>query len=649
MPMPATTRVLGPAIAPKRKWLPDDMPWGGIAIFTGICVVVVALAIGGWYASTAIGDAIASAGPAAGKGATTTSSTPAASATAGASSPANSTSPAAAVAAPLQALKSAADTAANAAKSVAQLPASVLPDSHASCMAQRDKLAAEFRQAAAGLQDPARQKQATQQCAEIIVKLQDLAIRWHLLPPMTDGERQNFSERFQAEFERFQRGERPEPFKVDVQNDAALAVMFELQPVQVALGDTLIFAYNPPKPPANSADESYVKVSDACRQMCRESYAVRTVADCERIKPALAAQAALVVAAGDKLKQSRDLSPTAVRESRDKYFLKLTHDEKMVEMTAKYVVTRAVVEAAGGLNAEAKLAPDVQQRLKDTAAALQALRDDSSAALASFAAAGRDVEQSSRSNLAEAARNSPSSRLQSVAGASDPPLTREERDSIDAAVRQLENQPGTKTVLIRVHGGSAQNREVTERELTFHATAQRWIAIDTSDGVVIALDYFGDLGIYRNGMTYGKLQKIDDDTRALAVVVQGQFVAGAMQRREGEGMKFGAPVAAAAPPSGQTSFTDRVTASMQQFQRDFGSDKVIFVTGPKSTEAQRKALEDELQALCEPQNRAAHSGPEVTVIILPFAGDVQELANKLRSVKVLGVDVAKRGIVVAWK
>jgi hypothetical protein len=321
----------------------------------------------------------------------------------------------------------------------------------------------------------------------------------------------------------------------------------------------------------------------------------------------------------------------------------------MVALAAKYVVTRAVVKAAGGLRADANLAPEVQQRLKDTAAAVKSLSDDYGVALSSFSAAGLGLEQAARSNLAEAGRNSPSSRLNSVAGPSTPALTKEEQDSIDAAVRQLENQPGTKTVLIRVHGGSAANRERTERELTFHATAQRWIAIDTSDGVVIALDYFGDLGIYRNGMTYGKLEKIDDDTRALAVVVQGQFVAGAMQRREGEGLKFGAPTASAAPPSGQTSFNDRVTASVQQFQRDFGSDKVLFVTGPKSTEAQRKALEDELQALCEPQNRAAHSGPEVTVIILPFAGDVQELANKLRSVKVLGVDAAKRGIVVAWK
>jgi hypothetical protein len=282
MPMPATTRVLGPAIAPKRKWLPDDMPWGGIAIFTGICVVVVALAIGGWYASTAIGDAIASARPAVGKGATTTNSTPTASAAAGASSPAGSATPAAAVAAPLQALKSAADSAANAAKSVAQLPASVLPDSHASCMAQRDKLAAELRQAATGLQDAARQKQATQECGEIIVKLQDLAIRWHLLPPMTDGERNEFNQRALADFERIRRGERPEPFKIDVQNDAALAVVFELQPVQVALGDILTFAHKPPAPPANAAEESYVQVSDACRQMCRELYSVDTPPDCER-------------------------------------------------------------------------------------------------------------------------------------------------------------------------------------------------------------------------------------------------------------------------------------------------------------------------------------------------------------------------------
>ena len=188
--MPATTRVLGPAIIPKRRWLPDDVPWGGIAIFTGICVAVIGLAIGGYYATTAIGDAIASARPAAGNGSATTNSTPA-SATGGPGSPTGPTTPASSASSPLQAIKSAADSAANAAKSVAQFPASVLPDSHTSCMAERDKLVADLRQAAAGLQDPARQQQATQQCAEIIVKLQDLAIRWYLLPPMTTTKARN--------------------------------------------------------------------------------------------------------------------------------------------------------------------------------------------------------------------------------------------------------------------------------------------------------------------------------------------------------------------------------------------------------------------------------------------------------------------------
>ena len=88
---------------------------------------------------------------------------------------------------------------------------------------------------------------------------------------------------------------------------------------------------------------------------------------------------------------------------------------------------------------------------------------------------------------------------------------------------------------------------------------------------------------------------------------------------------------------------------MQEFQREFGSDKVLVVTGPKSTESQRKALEGELQTLCKPRRRGGYYGPEVSVIILPFAGDVQELSKQLRSVNVLGVDAAKRGIVVTWK
>jgi hypothetical protein len=644
MPVPATTRVLGPAIVPKRRWLPEDVPWAGIAIFIGICVAVIGLAIGGYYASTAIGDAIASARPAAGKGSATTNATPAS---------ATSATPAAAVAAPLQALKSAADSAANAARNVAQLPASVLPDTHASCLAERDKLTAELRQVAAGLQDPARQKQVTQQCAEIIIKLQDLAIRWHLLPPMTEGERNEFNQRALADFERIRRGERPEPLKFDFQNDAALAVLLELQPVQVVLADALTFAHKPPAPPANVADESYVQVSDACRQMCRELYAVRTLADCERIKPALAAQAALVVAAGDKLKQARDLPPTAVRDSRDEHFLKFTHDEKMIAFTAKFAAARAAIEAAGGLNPEAKLAPDVQQRLKETAAALQSLRDDCNAAVSSFAAATRDLEQSAKSNLAEAARNSPSSRLQSVAGRSDPPLSESERVAIDQAIRKIENRPGIQTVLFHIRGGTVQERQSTERDVTQLASAMRWIAVDTSDGVVIAIDYLGDLQIFQSAIISSRPEKIDNDTRAIGIRLKALFVAGTPGTRQGRGLEFEDRVAGTSPatlPAGASgSFNDRVTASMQQFQREFGTDKVVVVTAPKSTEAQRKALENELQTLCEPERRAGHYGPEVSVIILPFAGDVQELAGKLRSVNVTGIDAAKRGIVVAWK
>ena len=613
---PATTRVLGPAIAPQRRRLPEDMPWGLLAAGAGLCIVVSAIVIGGWFAAAALGTAASEAPDA---------------------SPAE---------------PSITESLAGVAQRLAaQIPASGLADSHLSCLAEWDRIRAEGRRLRELVAQGNTSDETMRQCGDLIREARDLVIRWHALPPMTEAERQVFRAR-EDEYDRDSRaGREPEERKRGL-NEVGLGFVSEWNRIVFRVMDIVGLAHDPVKP-ANELEESYDQVCQACGDLGRQIYRVKGLADCERVAPAAEQFLASVREANDRVARISDLRPSAIKESRHKYFVRLLHDEKMLEITVEHVTSRAAAEAKGsGLSTD--IAPAAPDEVSKLAARLKETLSRHTSAVVAFRAAVTQLDDAAKAALARAARESPSSRLVAVASQSAPPLSDAERVAIDEAVRRLETIPFGNSVLIQVRGGDAAARERLRREIVLRSMGGRWIAIDTSDGEVIAMNCSEEVQWFAGSLTWAKVAQIDADSRALSVIVKGQFVAGTAGQRTGSGMMIGLS-ANRGPESSRTggaqpaSFDDKVAVTIEDYARRFGRDNVLVLTGPAATPQQRKALEDELVRLCKTSSRSSHSNATRTVFALPFSGDVQQLADQLRSVKVREIDRQKREISIAWR
>ena len=85
---------------------------------------------------------------------------------------------------------------------------------------------------------------------------------------------------------------------------------------------------------------------------------------------------------------------------------------------------------------------------------------------------------------------------------------------------------------------------------------------------------------------------------------------------------------------------------VEKYDRAFGPDKRVAISATGGTSQQRKSLEAEIAAGIINSSRESTSGPAGFFLVMSFDGDLQELAGKVRTGKVVEVDAASRTIKV---
>jgi hypothetical protein len=636
-PPPPPTRTLDPKVYPRMQWLPDDVPWGVIATIAGVVVLGIGLYIGARYAF----DAVQQAMPARQKG----------SDGAGATANGQPTMPVTPPAGSAQAVVDAADKFVETISSGVKTP-KLFGDTHASCLDERDKLAADVEQLGRQLQQNAGTSDLTVRAAELVLKIDDLAIRWHALPPMTSAERQAFIDRYADRAREIMEGRQREPIRIDATDDTAMSIWFELMLPESRLSSVIRYASSPPEPPANVLEESYESIGRTCRELCRELSTVKTASDCQRLGPLVEQQVAEVNAAVASFNAATNLTATAIKTSELKCGPRLAHEEDMLELVVKHTIAQAAFRESGRSRVDVgqlDLAPEIKQQLREMADRLNEFQASHKRAIHELSVALAQKKSAASTAEAQALQDSPSLRLAGVAAPGAPPLSDSEREAIDSAVRALEARPGTQTALVQLRGGSLEKRQLDEQRLIRQALFDRWHAIDTTDGVVLVLDFPHSVQFLGSTATYARVTQTDESQRAIALSIPGRFEAGQPGRRSGVDRiaTSAAPGAVAGTP--RRTFDEVVAETIAKFELEFGRDKLLIVTAKGGTERQRQALETEIAALVRPSRRASLSGKEALLIVLPYQGNVDEIADRIRTAKVLATDASKRGILVEFK
>lgn len=540
----------------------------------------------------------------------------------------------------------------------AQLPIKVSGDTHLTCLAERDRIKEELTALRELVRQGNANDEALRKCAALVLKIDDLSIRWHLLPPMTEAERQVFNERFLTEAREDLAGnKRPaEPIKIDLASEAGetpLAVMFEMIEPLMRLSDVMRDVTAKPIAPSSPLDETYVQVCRSCRAVCRHLYRIQDAGDCDTIQSNIDGEIAAASGAIARLKGATRPNAAAVKASEEKFGERLRHEELMVEAVVKHVIARAAVKAAGGFDqaAAAALPPEVKEQFKQLIARVKEMQASHAGAVNQLAAHVQEINAAANAQRAATARQSPSSRLAYLAGAAAPLFSDAEQSAIDQAAKDVANRPLVNVMLVYVRGGKLAARQHVERDVTRRAVVERWVAIDTAEGVVIVLDCPDRAEFVARSLPYNGNVKSDDALQAVLLPLDGPIETGAGGQRQGFGMRQSATAAASATPDGARprTFNDLVETTIQKYQQEFGADKVIVVTAQGGTAEQRKAFVTELAGHANASRWGTHEGKEAVLIVMHYEGDVQALADKVRTAKVKTVDPQKRIFLVAWK
>jgi hypothetical protein len=111
------------------------------------------------------------------------------------------------------------------------------------------------------------------------------------------------------------------------------------------------------------------------------------------------------------------------------------------------------------------------------------------------------------------------------------------------------------------------------------------------------------------------------------------------------------PGIAAVPAAADPVATIRSVAekTIAEFEQQFGRERLLIVTAQGGNEQQRKALENEIADLVRPSRRAMHGRSEAMLIVLSYEGDVEDVADQIRTAKVLDTDTALRDILVGFE
>lgn len=98
-----------------------------------------------------------------------------------------------------------------------------------------------------------------------------------------------------------------------------------------------------------------------------------------------------------------------------------------------------------------------------------------------------------------------------------------------------------------------------------------------------------------------------------------------------------------------TAIRSAARKTIAEFEQEFGRDRLLIVTAQGGNAQQRKALEKEIADLVRPSRRAMHGRNEAMLIVLPYEGDVEDVAGQIRTAKVLDTDAALRDILVGFE
>jgi len=290
-PIAPATRVLEPVVYPHR-----DIPWALIAIGTGLCLVLGLIFFGGWQAYQTIAAVVANSSSEQSEPATTAAS---AAATGAAADVADRV--AADATAAMQGAGKVIDRVASAVTDSIEVP-KILPDSHDRCADERERLQAEYLR----IRDEfaARQKGDTaKKLLDLQLRTEDLAIRWYLLPPMTDGERERLKPRL---FEQMQRGFSGNPIgEPDSAFDgdpSARTIAVGLNNSERSLTLAIAMSASPPKA-QGTFEQRCAELADGSREVCKQLYSVHSIDDVDRIAPRVQEEIARFKAAGSELGQ----------------------------------------------------------------------------------------------------------------------------------------------------------------------------------------------------------------------------------------------------------------------------------------------------------------------------------------------------------
>jgi hypothetical protein len=179
----------------------------------------------------------------------------------------------------------------------------ILPDSHDRCADERERLQADYmriRDEFAG----GKSSDTAKKLMDLQMRTEDLAIRWYLLPPMTEAERDRLKPRL---FEQMQRGFGGNPLdKPDAAFDSEPSVSILAVNLNNAVRSvTLAIALSVSPPQGETPfEKKCAELADGSRELCRQFYSVHSPDDIERIAPRVQEEIARIKAMNDELGQS---------------------------------------------------------------------------------------------------------------------------------------------------------------------------------------------------------------------------------------------------------------------------------------------------------------------------------------------------------
>jgi len=335
-PIVPASRVLEPVVYPHY-----DIPWALIAIGTGLCLVLGLIVFGGWQAYRAIDAVIANSPSTQGELASSVASDLGAGAVAD-----TADQVAADAAAVVSKAGKAIDQVAEAVTSSVKVP-KLLPDTHARCASERAKLRAEIN----GLADSIRAGTLTvdqiPRLADLTQRLGDLTIRWHLLPPMTEAERESLAGQVT-----------PAALNIDPDTGKANIEGAKLDPTvgflilhigltDMALAKVVEAQANGSPRPANELEQRNLDACQAIREASRHLFAVRAPADLERSLPLVEMEFARLAEMAGSLSALEGLSQDDFAQGLKIYGPMLAHEQMMYSFVESHVITRYAIQEVG--------------------------------------------------------------------------------------------------------------------------------------------------------------------------------------------------------------------------------------------------------------------------------------------------------------